>query len=132
MGARGRKSTAEITALKPKVTRPDPPACLTKEQSQEWKAIVGRMPEDWFPRETHQLLIQYCRHVTASKKIAGLIQNMESRGIEIEEYDRLLKMQEREGRAMSSLATRMRISQQATYDKQRSKKSSPAKKPWEI
>lgn len=49
---------------------------------------------------------------------------------DIEEYDRLLKMQEREGRAMSSLATRMRITQQTTYDKSK-KKPVTGKKPWE-
>ena len=132
MGARGRKSTAAVTTLKPAITRPKAPDYLTKEQAAEWKAIVNRMPEEWFPRETHQLLAQYCRHVTASRKIAGLIENMEAGEIEVEEYDRLLKMQEREGRAMSSLATRMRISQQSTYDKQKTKKSTSVKKPWEM
>ena len=131
MGARGRKSTAELTALRPEVTRPRPPACLTKEQAQEWRAVVNRMPEDWFPRETHQLLVQYCRHATASKRIAELIADMEAGNLDVNEYDRLLKMQEREGRALSSLATRMRISQQSSYDKQKSKDSSPVKKPWE-
>ncbi len=131
MGARGRKSIAAVTAIKPALARPSPPSCLTKEQAVEWAAVVGRMPEEWFPRETHQLLVQYCRHVAASKKIAGLIEEMEAGTIVVEEYDRLLKMQEREGRAMSSLATRMRISQQASYDKQKVKKSTPLKKPWE-
>jgi hypothetical protein len=39
-------------------------------------------------------------------------------------------MQEREGRALSSLATRMRLSQQTTYDKSK-KKPLQGKKPWE-
>ena len=132
MGARGRKSAAAITTLKPAISRPKAPGYLTREQVAEWEAVVNRMPEEWFPRETHQLLAQYCRHVTASRKIAGLIENMEAGEIAIEEYDRLLKMQEREGRAMSSLATRMRISQQSTYDKQKVKKFTSAKKPWEM
>ena len=37
------------------------------------------------------------------------------------DYDRLLKMQEREGRAMSALATRMRLTQQSLVTRDRRK-----------
>jgi hypothetical protein len=46
-------------------------------------------------------------------------------------YDRLLKMQEREGRAISSLATRMRISQQSTMTEKKRKPALTLPKPWE-
>ena len=111
--------------------RPDPVPDLTEEQAAEWRAIVNRMPADWFPRETHGMLAQYCRHVVASRRVAQLVASIEaSAEFDILAYDRALKMQEREGRAISSLATRMRISQQTSYDPKR-KRGVAGKKPWE-
>lgn len=135
MAKPGRRSAAELTvaAAAPveTITRPDAPYDLTDEQAEEWWAVVNRMPADWFPRETHGMLAQYCRHVVAARRVAQLVAQAEAADdLDIEAYDRLLKMQEREGRAISSLATRMRISQQTTYDKSK-KKPLTAKKPWE-
>lgn len=136
MGSRGRKSAAsmEIAAVSTveAVMRPDAPYDLTDEQSAEWWAVVNRMPADWFPRETHGMLAQYCRHVVAARRVAQLIANAEKqKALDVEEYDRLLKMQEREGRAISSLATRMRISQQATVRAESARKPKMVAKPWE-
>ncbi|MBZ9759475.1 hypothetical protein LB553_01050 [Mesorhizobium sp. CA8] len=111
--------------------RPDAPYDLTDEQADEWWAVVNRMPADWFPRETHGMLAQYCRHVVSARRVAQLIAAEEGKKeIEIPVLDQLYKMQEREGRALSSLATRMRITQQTTYDKSK-KKPQQVSKPWE-
>jgi len=137
MGVRGRKSSASLEVATVgellTVARPDAPYDLTDEQTEEWWAVVNRLPADWFPRETHAMLAQYCRHVIEARRIAQLIDRMQSDkdGFEIKDYDRLLKMQEREGRAITSLATKMRISQQATTRAEQAKKPSPFKKPWE-
>jgi hypothetical protein len=48
---------------------------------------------------------------------------------DIRAYDRLLKAQERKSRCIASLATRMRISQQSSYDKSKRKTVEPALKP---
>jgi len=135
MGTRGRASSASLAIVQGKaaeiVRRPVPPDELTEEQSDEWVSVVDRLPADWFPRETHGLLAQYCRHVVAARRVAQLIADHEAgEGFDVEVYDRLLKMQEREGRALSSLATRMRLSQQATYDEKK-KKPVQTRKPWE-
>lgn len=134
MGSRGRVSTAELSVvgggLVSSIRRPDAPEELTNEQAVEWRAVVNRMPAEWFQRETHGLLVQYCRHVVAARRVSQLIeQHEDGEKFSVEDYDRLLKMQEREGRAMSSLATRMRISQHATYDKTK-KKPIEAERPW--
>jgi hypothetical protein len=47
-----------------------------------------------------------------------------------EEFDRLLKIQERESRVIASLTTKMRLTQQATTN-HRGNKIEP-KKPWEF
>lgn len=135
MGTRGRKSAASLAVIDTQVAevvrRPVPPDELTSEQADEWISVVDRLPADWFPRETHGMLTQYCRHVVAARRVAQLVaDHEESKEFDVEVYDRLLKMQEREGRAMSSLATRMRLSQQTTYDPKK-KKPAQTRKPWE-
>lgn len=137
MRKRGRKSAAstELAVTSPieTIARPDAPYDLTDEQAQEWWAVVNRMPADWFPRETHGMLTQYCRHVVAARKVAQIIAKAEnSKTLDVDEYDRLLKMQEREGRAISSLATRMRISQQATVRAESARKPEMIDNPWEF
>lgn len=128
-----RKSAAELATVSQVVSvvpRPVAPSELTDEQAAEWEAVVSRLPADWFPRETHGLLAQYCRHVVEARRIAQLIERQE--GYDIKEYDMLLKMQEREGRALSSLATRMRITQQSQWSEQKGKGGDkPDRKPWE-
>lgn len=124
MGARGKKSAASLSVVPSigVIQRPEPPSDLTTDQANEWVAVVNRMPADWFPRETHAMLAHYCRHVVSARRVGDLIENLmesESSSDWVGDYDRLLKMQEREGRALSSLATRMRISQQASYDKKK-------------
>ena len=136
MGARGPKSAAALAMIGPggiaTIRRPDPPRKLTDEQSEEWRAVVNRLPADWFPRETHGLLAHYCRHVVAARRVAQLIEVEEqSDKFSLERYDSLLRMQEREGRALSSLATRMRLTQQATLDERKRKPQTSGKKPWE-
>jgi hypothetical protein len=48
----------------------------------------------------------------------------------VQDYDRLLHMQDRESRAIAMLATKMRISQQSTTNHRGNSKKSP-RKPWE-
>ena len=136
MEGRGRRSAAALSIVPPGAVgiteRPCPPGDLSAEQKVEWIAIVNRMPAEWFPVETHGMLAQYCRHVVAARRVAQLVAAAEADDEEfsVKDYDRLLKMQEREGRAISSLATKMRLSQQSTYDKSK-KKPGQARRPWE-
>ena len=134
MRQRGRKSAASLEVVSSNVAsieRPPVPDDLSDEQAAVWQKITNRMPADWFPAETWPLLAMYCRHVVAARRVAQLIEQEEtSESVDIEALDRLYKMQERESRAMSSLATRMRLTQQATYDKSR-KKPAQVRKPWE-
>lgn len=116
------------------IRRPDPPEELTDEQAFEWRAVVNRMPADWFPRETHGLLVQYCRHRVAARRIAQLIERAEGQeDFDIDDYERLLRMQDKEGRGLSLLATRMRLSQQSTMrvEQVRGRTPSLQKKPWD-
>lgn len=131
---RGRKSAASLAVVTGGLSIPrlEPPEDLTDEQVHEWRAVVDRLPADWFPRETQALLAQYCRHVVAARRVAQLIERCEAADdFDLAEYDKLLHMQEREGRAMTSLATKMRISQQATVRAEKARKPPVQAKPWE-
>jgi hypothetical protein len=136
MRQRGRKSVASLTVISSSdvetLRRPDPPEELTEEQAAEWQAVVNRLPADWFPRETHQLLAQYCRHVVCARRVAQLIEQAEADDeFDIKYYAQLLRMQELESRAMSSLATRMRMTQQATVRAELARKPLVLPKPWD-
>jgi hypothetical protein len=136
MRQRGRKSVASLTVISSSdvetLRRPDPPEELTEEQAAEWQAVVNRLPADWFPRETHQLLAQYCRHVVCARRVAQLIEQAEADDeFDIKYYAQLLRMQELESRAMSSLATRMRMTQQATVRAELARKPLVLPRPWD-
>lgn len=135
MGTRGRKSGAELAiAAGPltRVERPDAPYDLTDEESREWWAIVNDLPADWFPRHTQGLLAQYCRHIVNARRIAQLVEAaLKGEKIDTVAYDKLLAMQDREGRAIGALATRMRISQQSSTRVETVKKPRQVEKPWE-
>jgi hypothetical protein len=131
---RGRKSALTVISSSgiETIRRPEPPAELTDEQAEEWRAVVNRLPADWFPRETHQLLSQYTRHVVCARRIAQLIEHAEGgQELNIEDYERLLRMQEKESRAISSLATRMRMTQGSTMRPETARKPIAIPKPWD-
>src|SRR5690606_14299358 len=134
MRQRGRKSAASLEVVSSNVApieRPPAPDDLTDEQAEVWQKITNRMPADWFPAETWPLLAMYCRHDVAARRLAQLIWHPEeSPDLEVEILARFKKMQQRESRGMSSLSTRMRLTQQTTYDKSR-KKPMQVRKPWE-
>lgn len=133
MGERGPKNQIETTVVPlQSVNRPKPPALLSAEQVDIWNTVVDSLPADWFRPESIEVLVQYCRHAVAARRVAELIKQAETEtGFDVQEYDRLLKMQEREGRALSSLATRLRITPQSTRSPDAIKCKAAKKKPWE-
>jgi hypothetical protein len=136
MSKRGRVSAAalEIAAVSPieMVARQRPPHDLTDEEVEVWSAVVNDQAADWFSPSTVPMLAAFCRHTVQARRVAELIEKATGDPeLSIQDYDRLLKMQERESRAISSLATKMRISQQATTNHRGNKKPNAARKPWE-
>ena len=135
MGARGRVSSAALSVTASQVqtlSRPDAPYDLTDEETEVWWSVVNAMPADWFPVETHGLLTSYCRHVVRERRLAQLIGQAESATtLDVPEYERLLKMMARETQSLATLATRMRLSQQSSYDRKKTKAAKFTKPPWE-
>jgi hypothetical protein len=145
---RGRRSSASLTvvpAFVGAVPRPRAPSELSKQQAGIWNAVVAAEPADWFSGSTRPLLVQFCRHIIAARRVAEMVATLETeirtKSAEQSErlavmlsaakaFDRLQKMQERESRAIASLATKMRITQQATTNHRGNKIET--RKPWEF
>jgi hypothetical protein len=116
----GRKSAAElsvkISALS--VRRPAPPKELSSEEKETWESVTATKPSDWFRKDTHPLLVSYCKHVSNVKHVDHLIETFNFDGIKNDFdlwpcLDKLLKARDRESRALVNLARSMRLSQQA-------------------
>lgn len=137
MGTRGRKSAASlmISNVTPveTVERQRPPHDLSDEEVEVWSAVVNSEPADWFSPSTVPLLAQYCRHTIHARRIAELIERATADpDLAVSAYDRLLKMQERESRAIATLATKMRITNQSLTNHRGNKKPRTGGKPWEV
>src|SRR5690625_6793841 len=117
MKQRGRKSAGELAVVSPVRVhpRPDAPVELTPEQAYVWNEVVDALPADWFPAETHPLLIQYCRHTIEARRIAQLIdQECAREELDVATYAALLRMQARETAAVKSMAFSRRLSQDSS------------------
>ncbi|EKF39923.1 hypothetical protein NA8A_23364 [Nitratireductor indicus C115] len=114
------------------IERQRAPHELNDEETEVWAAVVNSRPADWFSSDTAPLLTQYCREVIQARRVAEMIERATSDPeLSIKDYDRLLKMQARQSATIRSLATTMRISQQATTNHRGNKKITSARKPWE-
>lgn len=134
MGARGRKSRAELSVITnlEVVRRPKPPAELTDEQAIVWQAVVDANDADHFAADTEPLLVRYCQHIVTGRRIEQLKRSVEdAKELDVNQYDQLTRMAERESRIIASLAVKLRLSQSATDDRRKRKPPPTIKKPWE-
>lgn len=132
MGSRGRKSKTDLALAQVDVTeRAGPASGLTDEQKFEWMRIVNSNPADRFDEAMLPLLESYCRHRIALRHVGQLVTDAEAGDeIDIDGYDKLLKMQERESRALASLAVRLGFAH-TTAKGSNAKGKQSARKPWE-
>lgn len=131
MGARGPRSAEDLKVSEITVAeRYEPAIGLTDEQKFEWLKIVNANDADRFGPEMLPLLESYCRHRVALRHVGELVKEAESgEEIDIREYDKLLKMQERESRALASLAVRLGFAHHTAKGDAARKPNIP--KPWE-
>lgn len=135
---RGRKSQASLSVVPAGIPkRPDPPKDLGKEEQIEWKAIVNRMPVDWFREEQFPLLSQLCRHIVLGRDVSDRVKaflrpKMDT--AQIRDYSRLLNMMTKQTKTIATLSTKLRLTNQSKYYASKAftkiRKAS-ANKPWE-
>lgn len=115
------------------------PAHISDAERVVWMEVVNDQPAAAFTATHLPLLELYCRHVVQARVIADELTNFDRAWMADDEglkrYDRLLAMNEREGRAASSLATRLRITRQAVDQQTVARamvKDVKRRKPWEL
>jgi hypothetical protein len=98
--------------------QPEPLEELSQEERVEWVKFTSRMPADWFPPETWPMLAQLCRHICQGRWIGQCLQEARA-GIldptDDDQLDRLCRLQslhDREGRAMTAMMVRLRLTSQ--------------------
>jgi len=115
------------------------PVHISDAERGVWVEVVNDQPADAFSPTHAPMLELYCRHVVQARVIADELANFDRAWMADDEglkrYDRLLGMAERESRAASSLATRLRITRQAIDQQTVARKlvgHNKNRKPWEL
>lgn len=140
MQQRGRKSAAALSIVAGTIDgRPKPPSDLTKFQQGVWERTVANEAADVFRTAAlQQLLTEYCRHVEAAYRLASQIETAMKPGavVELEDLDRLLKMRDRETKALADKATKLRLTNQSRYTPAAAataaKNAATERKPWQM
>ena len=142
MATRGRKSSASLTIKIPDIgvsKRLQAPPTLSDAEMAVWAEVVNDQPASAFTATHAPLLEMYCRHVVNNRVIADEILNFDRAWLAdddgLRRYDNLLRIAERESRAASSLATRLRITRQAidkTVAATALNRNSQLQKPWQM
>lgn len=95
-----------------------PPDGLTSEQAEIWRETVGARSADYFGVDAVPMLEEYCRVVIMCRQLAVKIEAVIA-GSGGEETAGLLKafldMRDKESRRLSSLATKLRLTNQSRY-----------------
>lgn len=138
----GRKSAAALSVVAGAIDgRPLPPKDLTKFQKDLWERTVAGEPLDQFRTATlQQLLKEYVRHAETAHILAGQIETFDPAWMADEDglkrYDTLLKMRDRETKAIGDKATKLRLTNQSRYTPQAAataaKNTGGRAKPWEM
>jgi hypothetical protein len=138
----GRRSAASLSVVAGSIDgRPAAPADLTKSQKEIWNRTVAAEAHDTFKTAAlQQLLSSYCRHATSAIKLAAMIEAMERLPTmstdDLKDYDKLLAMRDRETKAIASVATKLRLTNQSRYQPSTAavsaKKAGWELKPWQM
>jgi hypothetical protein len=144
MGERGRQSTASLTVIPGGINqRPQAPADLSEPEAEIWDATVAHEAADVFATAAlQQMLKDYCRHVVAADRLSKVIEGHmippvdEQEQISLKDLDCLLKMRDRETKAVADKATKLRLTNQSRYTPKAAgtaaRNNGGAVKPWQV
>lgn len=134
----GRKNDGDLAVIvNIPGQRPEPPEILSSLERAVWKRIVSTRPHDWFTPENFPLLVQYCRWTVAADFEAEELAKFNGIPEGNDEFTRWLRLTDRHdktARLLATLATKMRLTQQAHWTHKTSDtaiRKTAAKRPWE-
>lgn len=90
---------------------------MTEDQAGVWRSVVGARSADFFGEDAVPLLEEYCRVVVMCRLLAVQIE-AGIEGGDAGELKALLDMRDKESRRMTSLATKLRLTNQSRYTPQ--------------
>lgn len=122
MSHRGRKSAAELSVVSAMTDwRPPAPDVLNAAEAELWRAIVNTKPSSWFDAATIPLLTEYCRLKTSvdilNVRVATAEAELGESGQLPEGYVQTVMILDKKQGRMAQLAMKMRLTQQARYEK---------------
>ena len=134
-----RKSSAALSLVVGSIDgRPNAPSDLTDFQREVWDRTVGNEAADVFKTAAlQQLLKEYCRHVETADRLSKQVDLATAEGSNhsLQDVDVLLRMRDRETKALADKATKLRLTNQSRYTPQAagtaSKNNGGDKKPWQ-
>jgi hypothetical protein len=139
MQQRGRKSGAALSVVASIDGRPNAPDDLSSEQQIIWERTVANEAVDTFRTAAlQQLLKEYCRHVDTAFRLTKQVDRATDEGsnLSLQDVDCLLRMRDRETKALADKATKLRLTNQSRYTPgsaaTASKNAGAEKKPWQI
>jgi hypothetical protein len=114
----GRKSFSALQIVpEPLVRTLAAPDDLTDGEKSFWRTIVESKPSDWFTADTGPLLAQYVRHATSANSIAVQLREFDPGWLKTDEglkrYETLTRIADKESRALSTIATKLRLTPQS-------------------
>ncbi len=121
MGARGRKSSAELSTISAAGLevhrRPDPPEFMGDEAVAIWRAVVNSLPADWFTSGTLPLLEAFCGLTISQRCTLRALQVAERGGDDFdrESWEKLQRQLGEVSGRIATLATRLRLTPQSRY-----------------
>ena len=136
----GRKSSAALSVVAVTAIdgRPRVPDDLTAEQAEVWERTVANEAADVFRTAAlQQLLKEYCRHVATAYRLTKQVDRATEEGsnLSLQDVDTLLRMRDRETKALADKATKLRLTNQSRYTPgaagTAAKKGASERKPWQ-
>ena len=142
MAARGRKSAASlaVAVVDSGLSKfPEPSAYLSPEQDTVWRSVISSRGGDLISPESYPVLIEYCRAVDSSNKVASQLDAFSPDWANDDEglkrWDKLLAMQDRLAKTIASLGAKLRLtpsSRVQAISAGRNADKGAKRKPWEL
>lgn len=115
--------------------RPAAPDFLSEPESCVWQETVATKPAEWFQRDSHPMLAQYCKAVVLHRSLSEKLDRIDIAEAEPKDLEKLVSMVCKVSSLSAALATKMRLSQQSRYTPDKAatanRKNGGPVKPWE-
>jgi P27 family predicted phage terminase small subunit len=110
----------------------EPPESVSEAAAVVWREVVATKPAEWFQADTAPVLEAYCNTIVEYRRVAEAL--AATGPSDLSTYRPLVDMAEKLGRAITSMATKMRLTPQSRYTPisagTAAKKAGAASRPW--